>query len=272
MIILLQRTIHMQYIKIKSVPKPVFAHAFQAPTYRNQLQKKQNMIEIGYMKEGQSRIINNSSQFSLNEGDIFCLLYRDAATIQAENYHSHHTVGFCTEFILYPEPADETIPLNEYIKASSHSGHAYKLIDDIIRIKSFHPENTLSCIGLFLQLLDELGNECRRHDPEYATGEQRYVRKAKQYIHENITSPMRQKDIAAYLGITPEYLCNIFKKITGESVIKYINRRKLENIHELMRREHIPLYQAAELYGFSDANYVSRLYKQYFNANITNFL
>lgn len=261
----------MQYIKIKSMPKLVFAHTFQAPMYHNQLQKKQNMIEIGYIKEGQSRIINNSSQFEFHEGDIFCLLYRDTATIQAENYHSHHTVGFCTEFILSPEPIDETIPLTEYIKASSHSVNAYKLIDDIVRLKNFHPENTLSCIGLFLQLLDELGNECRRHDPHYVTGEHRYVRKAKQYIYENIAYPIKQKDIAAYLGITPEYLCNIFKKVTGESVIKFINQRKLENIRELIKREHIPLYQAAELYGFSDANYVSRLYKQYFNANITQF-
>lgn len=261
----------MQYIKITSMPKLVFAHTFQAPMYRNQLQKKQNMMEIGYMKEGQSRITNSSSQFALHEGDIFCLFYRDAAAIQAENYHSHHTVGFCTEFTLSPEPSDETIPLTEYIKAPSHSGHAYKLIDDIIRIKNFYPENTLSCVGLFLQLLDELGNECRRHDPHYAGGEHRYVQKAKQYIYENITCPIQQKDIAAQLGITPEYLCNIFKKVTGEPVVKFVNRRKLENIHELMKREHIPLYQAAQLYGFSDANYVSRLYKQYFNANITQF-
>ena len=261
----------MQYITIKSIPKLIFAHTFQAPTYHNQLQPKQNLIEVGYMKEGQSHVTSNSSQFTLHEGDIFCLLYRDVGTIQAENYHNHHTVGFYTEFTLSQEPDDETIPLTECIKASSHSVRAYKLIDDIIRIKNFHPENTLSCIGLFLQLLDELENECRRNERHYATGEYRYVRKAKQYIYENIARPIQQKEIAAYLGITPEYLCNIFKKVTGESIIKFVNRRKLENIHALIEKEHIPLYQAAELYGFSDPNYVSRLYKQYYNVNITQF-
>lgn len=261
----------MQYIEIKSMPSPVFAHTFQSPSYRNQLQKSPNMIEIGYIKEGKTRITSNSSQYTLYKGDIFCILYRDVLTIQADQYHCHHTIGFCTEFILSAEPNGNAVPLNEYIRVSSHSIKMHSLIDEIIRIKNFHLENTLSCTGLFLQLLDELGNECRRHEPNYSYGEQRYVRKAKQYIYDNIAHPIQQKDIAAYLGITPEYLCNIFKKVTGESVIKFINRRKLENIHTLMKTEHIPLYQAAELYGFSDANYVSRLYKQYFNENITKF-
>jgi YesN/AraC family two-component response regulator len=38
-----------------------------------------------------------------------------------------------------------------------------------------------------------------------------------------------------------------------------------------MERENLRLYEAATRYGYTDANYVSRLYKRYFGKNITDF-
>ena len=54
--------------------------------------------------------------------------------------------------------------------------------------------------------------------------------------------------------------------------MSYINHIKLEGVRSIMEKEHIPLNQAAEIYGFSDPNYVSRLYKKYFHANITDVI
>ena len=45
---------------------------------------------------------------------------------------------------------------------------------------------------------------------------------------------------------------------------------KLENVRNLMETRNIPLWQAAAQYGFSDPNYVSKLYKKYYNDNITH--
>ena len=54
--------------------------------------------------------------------------------------------------------------------------------------------------------------------------------------------------------------------------MKYVNKIKLENIKSIMDRENIPLYKAAALYGYSDPNYVSRLYAQMFGKSITKKL
>ena len=53
-------------------------------------------------------------------------------------------------------------------------------------------------------------------------------------------------------------------------MMQYINRLKLENIKVLMEHTHLHLYEAAALYGYSDPNYVSRLYKRLFGHNITD--
>ena len=51
--------------------------------------------------------------------------------------------------------------------------------------------------------------------------------------------------------------------------MSFINRTKLRKIKTLIDRENMKLYQAAEAFGYSDANYVSRLYKKLFGKNIT---
>ena len=55
-------------------------------------------------------------------------------------------------------------------------------------------------------------------------------------------------------------------------MIPYINMVKLENMATLMKREGLSLRQAAALYGYSDPNYVSRMYKQLFKHTITEHL
>ena len=79
-----------------------------------------------------------------------------------------------------------------------------------------------------------------------------------------------QKSVAQYLSITPEYLCSVFKKVEGISFQKYVNYEKLEAIKNLIEKEQAHLYEAATLFGYSDPNYVSRLFKKYYGYNITD--
>ena len=51
--------------------------------------------------------------------------------------------------------------------------------------------------------------------------------------------------------------------------MRFINETKLTGIRLMMESKGIPLHQAAAQYGFSDANYVSRLYKKYYGRPIT---
>ena len=52
-------------------------------------------------------------------------------------------------------------------------------------------------------------------------------------------------------------------------MMAFINRVKLEQIRTLMENNHLTLARAAEQYGYSDPNYVSRLYSKYFGTPIT---
>ena len=97
----------------------------------------------------------------------------------------------------------------------------------------------------------------------------RYTQRAKEYVQKNIYSTITQKSVSDYLSITPEYLCSVFKKVEGTTFKRYVNNGKLEMIKMLIEKEHLHLYEAAAQLGYSDPNYVSRLFKQYYGYNVT---
>ena len=251
----------MKLINIKSLPVCRFAHTYAAPSYRHVFAKRSNLIEITYIKEGKLTVKQGDVRYYAQKGDVILNTFRDDFVISGDEYHGHHTVGFRLDY----EPVEAVPPV---IACGSGSSQIYYLIDEIIKLKSLSPDSENKISGLFLQLVGELEDEVERGRSRN-TAEERYVIRAKQYIYDNITLPIKQSEVAEFLGITPEYLCSVFKKNSGETVIKFINRVKLEGIRALMKREGVPLYRAAENYGYSDPNYVSRLYVKYFGKCIT---
>ncbi len=259
----------MDYLKIASLPEVKFAHTFDAEKYDNYFPKRCGTAEISYLKEGELRVVSGGVQTVARAGDILCTLFRSDIEFHASRYHCHHTVSASANFIFCSAPEEDSVFLSQIISSPNH-GRFEELIDKLIYAKRISPERKLKCSGLFLQLIDELSEECKKNEREKDVGGYSYVGKAKKYIYDNIERRVSQKEIAAHLGITPEYLCSVFKKYTGDSVIKFINSRKLENICVIMKKENVPLYRAAEMYGFNDPNYVSRLYRKYYGVNITD--
>ncbi len=257
----------MRYFRILSLPHIKFAHDYEATDYDVCLHKVNQSIEITCLTAGSLTVTDDDQSHCARAGDIICNLYQSDLQVQSRGFHSHRTVCFSVAFAASAQEDAHSLMLPVVTPACERSGECLRLIREIIRISTLYPEDTLRCSGLFLQLLNELSNINRR--AAESAGELRYVRGAKKYVYEHIREPIRQRDIAASLGITPEYLCAVFKKSEGCPIMRFINTAKLNGIRSLMEKEGLTLSQAALLYGYTDPNYVSRLYKQYFHINIT---
>lgn len=252
----------MSCIEIHTLPCPVFAHTFAADNYQNVVSETPNSLEITHLVEGEFLLAQDGQNYRAVAGDYICNKSQSPLTVLSKGTHCHHTVRFSFQY------NNLTLPL--VIHPSTTGTRCKTLLDEIIRLHTLDSKQKLSCTGLFLQLLDELERIQNR-----SIGTVRYspyISRAKNYIFEHIHEPIRQIDIAKHLGITPEYLCGVFKQCEGISLIPYINIVKLESMTILMKREGISLRQAASLYGYSDPNYVSRMYKRLFGCNITEHL
>lgn len=252
----------MSCMKIESLPRLEFAHTFRATDYQTYLWSVKNRFEISYVLAGNVQLIQNGKEYCATAGDFIC----NTKTIPVAVYSAGFTEYLAASFVM--QYSDCKLPL--VLRTSAIKSHCPLLMNEIVRMHILYPNRVYSTAGLFLQLLDELerihlqsASSCS-HSP--------YIQKARDYIYEHIHEPIRQTDIAAHLGITPEYLCSIFKQSEGISLMPFINRVKLENMRMLIENKELTLQQAASMYGYSDPNYVSRLYKKMFGQNITTAL
>ena len=252
----------MSYFELKSFPTFAFAHKFSAEQYHGHHDAGTNRIEISAITEGELSIDYDGKIFHLKEGDVLCNFFRKSSEIHAPHYHSHHTACFWVDF---KESNKNLLPLI----VKDERSVCRHLIDEIIKTNLITPENVLKLSGLFFQLLGELDNMAE-DKKAFTSGEYHYIKKTKKYIYEHISDPISQKEIAKFLGITPEYLCALFKKNEGRTVIRFINEIKLAHVRTMLINTNVTLAQAALQYGFSDPNYVSKLYKKYYNETITH--
>ncbi len=253
----------MKYLTAKILPKIDFAHTFSADSYRLKIKPKPNTIEIAYISKGSLHFDTDGEDLLIKSGSIVLNPYLRPVIFHSDEYHEHHTVSFLMEFSLSDLPeSPSSVPLPSVI--SSPNERCYRLIDDIIRIHTLNADSGLKTAGMCLQLLYEIGANPDRLDISP------YIKKVKNYVFRHLNEPIRQADIANALGITPEYLCDVFKRCENTTVMSYVNRVKLDKIRAVMEKEHLPLYKASELYGYADPNYVSRLYKKIFHTNISD--
>lgn len=257
----------MSGFRLLSLPQLWFAHTYRAESYRAQLPKRDGMIEITAVTAGCLELCQNGERYRAERGDILVNFRETDLLVNADAPHTHHTVAFRME-----REACEVGDIPRFstrIRAQGRFDVCLHLIDEIIDCSTLYAEDRMRSTGLFLQLLSELGRIQSLEHAACTPGEAHYVARAKRYVGDHIREPIQQKEIAAFLGISPEYLCAVFKKCERVSLLRFINGVKLAGVCAMMENNGATLAQASRHYGYSDPNYVSRLYKKYYQKSIT---
>lgn len=256
-------------IKPTGLPFVEYAQIFSAPVQMEDGAHKSGRFVISYVSEGKYELTPEGKKVKKTIYDVYCTCTEKDTHFPFEIFHEHHTVCFT---LSYAEgDGAEAINLPSVLEYSGPC-EVHKLIDEIIRAYSHYPERKYNLGGLVLQLIDEVDRQTKLKEEKKNNRSSFYEYKAIKYIYDNVDKPITQKDIARYLGITPEYFSAVFKSARGMPPMQFVNRVKLSSIRMLMAKENVKLYEAAQRYGYSDANYVSKLFKKYYGINITSSL
>lgn len=73
------------------------------------------------------------------------------------------------------------------------------------------------------------------------------------------------RDLAQQVGCTPDYLSRLFFQTTGEHLMKFINRLRMERAAHLLRETELTAKEVAWACGFSTQSYFIRMFQTYFN-------
>lgn len=259
----------MNVVEIISLPKMIFAHVYNAKTYNAHFPTKDSFIEISYIEEGVLDIRVGAETYHVQRGDVVCFLHNGETTVSTDACHCHHTVGVTIDWNSSSNEQNSLL-LPVVTPKEIVTANIYQIIDNMIHKQILYKNSTAHFSAKFLELLCEIDKCNRKSEKNNLPSELMYVKRAKEYVQTNMQNPITQASVAEYLQISPGHLCSVFKRVAGMTLMQYINRVKLENIKLLMDNKNIHLYEAASMFGYSDPNYVSRLFKKIYGYNITD--
>lgn len=84
-----------------------------------------------------------------------------------------------------------------------------------------------------------------------------------QYVNQNLYSRLTISEISEFLKISPQYLSSSFKKETGNTLSKFILKKKVEEAQLLLKYSSLPISEIALTLGFSSMPHFSNTFRRY---------
>ena len=84
----------------------------------------------------------------------------------------------------------------------------------------------------------------------------------KRYVKEHLNQDLSLSQISVVTGYNPTYLSRLFKEQTGETLNRYISRKRMEYIARLMRDPQISMQQIMDAAGFTTRSYFNQFVKK----------
>ena len=98
------------------------------------------------------------------------------------------------------------------------------------------------------------------------------IREAKEYIGEHFgNSEFSLNRIAEYIGMSPSYFSSIFKQGTGQTLVEYLTRVRIDKACELLKCTNLRAAEIGEQVGYGDPHYFSATFKKIMGQSPTDF-
>ncbi|MFK7697695.1 response regulator [Paenibacillus sp. HJGM_3] len=101
--------------------------------------------------------------------------------------------------------------------------------------------------------------ECLKERNPYVRQE---IVKARQYIERHLAGRLSLQEVADCVNLAPAYFSSLFKKEMSESMVEYVNRRKIEKSLELLQVRDYSNQELCDAVGIVSEAYFCTLFKQ----------
>ena len=241
--------------------------------YNHQNIHTHDYYQIWYILKGHCEHKIDNHNFTLIEGDLI--------VIPPFSYHSMHNgsddlmvVGIdFSETFLSAIDNDNSIlmscinPLFLREKERVSIFNSDKYLKDLITemFKEYYDRTTFYEVIIksnLLKLIVMLERMSLRDEDTQTDGHKLAVAEVLKYIHNNISTKIKIEDICETTNLSPTSLGVYFKKITGKTVIEYINTIKIDKAKQLLKETDMNITSISYELGFNDSAYFNRVFKK----------
>lgn len=119
----------------------------------------------------------------------------------------------------------------------------------------------------------ELMQYCTVTESNVHAVQQQYslVKACVDYMHANYSQVLSLERLASHVHVHPNYLCAVFKKDVGMTVLEYLSSIRIERARDLLGRKNLSIAQIAEQCGFRSISTFQRTFKAYTGTTPSKF-
>ena len=99
----------------------------------------------------------------------------------------------------------------------------------------------------------------------------RALGRALDYINGHYMERLTLEEAAAAAGMSPNYFSSVFRRETGGTFRRYLNRIRIENSRSLLLDGEMTILQICSLCGFEDQSYFVKVFKKYTGVTPSRF-
>ncbi|MFC5405365.1 response regulator [Cohnella soli] len=151
--------------------------------------------------------------------------------------------------------------------ASAGIGAAYERIENMTNsyVEATHALKQLRVRDARGVILYE---EVRKKDKEPKDD---IIGKIVEYMKSNFKEPITLETVAERFALNSSYLSRLFKQECGENFIDFLTRIRIEKASKLMLNPHLKTYEIAEIVGYENTNYFSKVFKKIIGLSPTEY-
>ena len=97
------------------------------------------------------------------------------------------------------------------------------------------------------------------------------INKVISYITQTYYKEISLRMLADYVGMDANYLSNLFKKKTGQNIIQYIHRVRIEQAKSYLKQTGLSVNEIGEKVGFVNDNYFIKIFRRLTNQTPSHF-
>ena len=224
---------------------------------------------IHYVYAGRGVFTAHGKRYELKAGDCFYIPAGSTASYQAEsdNPWSYFWIGLGgarAESLLTLAGLDEAHPVANDL-ARSWRGHFEKIYDSYFLNGGFG----LDCLSEAYALLNDM--TARAQKEVHLPKDKGHIQAAKSFIRNNYQFHISILDVASSVGVSPNYLANLFK-LEGEASPKaYLTKVRMEAAGNLLANTHTAVSEISRAVGYANPLHFSKAFHAYYGTSPVNY-
>lgn len=153
-----------------------------------------------------------------------------------------------------------------------------ELYDIILRINLLYKTNKedifslqIALIQFLLSIKDYINKGFLRPNDKMDSKKSIIISDITDYINGNYSQKITLEFLMNKFYIDKYHLCHVFKKITGMTVIEFINNKRLAEAKGLLKSSDYSMSKISSIVGFQNQNHFNTLFKRTFNQTPSQF-